>query len=194
MAETNQPVTLLIPEPEGEGFEAGEQRDGRHALEQRLCLVAPLQIIIGNLRAQMMNVTKPEVARIFYLPRDRLAAAAGFASAIAGESHHTRNERDPRSVAELTFSEASSGGAEFCAPASLKTSFTGQSLDCLANSAAREKGPEPIARLISPIYSPPIVPKRPPPAKCPDNLETPTCSSGSIDREARVESGCATAN
>ena len=63
LAETNQPVTLLIPEPEGEEFEAGEQRDGRHALEQRLRLVAPLQIVIGNLRAQMMNVMKPDVAR-----------------------------------------------------------------------------------------------------------------------------------
>jgi hypothetical protein len=30
-AESNQP--LLIPEPEGEGFEAGEQRDGRHGLK-----------------------------------------------------------------------------------------------------------------------------------------------------------------
>ena len=79
------------------------------------------------------------------MPRDRLAAAAGFVSAIAGESHHTRNERDPRSVAELTFSEASSGDAEFCVPASLKTSFTGQSLDRLANSAARKKNVEAIA-------------------------------------------------
>jgi hypothetical protein len=32
-------VPLLIPEPEGEGFEAGEQRDGRHGLKQRLRLV-----------------------------------------------------------------------------------------------------------------------------------------------------------
>jgi hypothetical protein len=38
-AESNQPVPLLIPEPEGEGFEAGEQRDGRHGLKQRLRLV-----------------------------------------------------------------------------------------------------------------------------------------------------------
>ena len=36
-AESNQP--LLIPEPEGEGFEAGEQRDGRHGLKLRLRLV-----------------------------------------------------------------------------------------------------------------------------------------------------------
>ena len=39
MAETNQPVPLLIPDPEGDGFEAGEQRDGRHGLKQRLRLV-----------------------------------------------------------------------------------------------------------------------------------------------------------
>ena len=38
-AESNQPVPLLIPEPEGEGFEAGEQRDGRHGLKLRLRLV-----------------------------------------------------------------------------------------------------------------------------------------------------------
>jgi len=38
-AESNPPVPLLIPEPEGEGFEAGEQRDGRHGLKQRLRLV-----------------------------------------------------------------------------------------------------------------------------------------------------------
>jgi hypothetical protein len=40
MAETNQPVPLLIPEPEDEGFEAAEQRDGRHGLKQRLRLCA----------------------------------------------------------------------------------------------------------------------------------------------------------
>jgi len=101
------------------------------------------------------------VTGIFYLPCDRLAVAAGIVSAIAGESHHTRNERDPRSVAGLTFSEASSGGAEFCAPASLKTSFTGQSLDRLANSTATKKSVELIARLTSPICLPPIVPKQP---------------------------------
>ena len=39
MAETNQPVPLPIREPEGDEFEAGEQRDGRHGLKQRLRLV-----------------------------------------------------------------------------------------------------------------------------------------------------------
>jgi hypothetical protein len=41
MAEINQPVPLLIPEPEGKEFEAGDQRDRGHGLKQRLCLVAP---------------------------------------------------------------------------------------------------------------------------------------------------------
>jgi hypothetical protein len=52
MAETNQPVPLLIAEPEGEGFVPGEKRDGRHGLRQPLRLVAPLPIVIGNLRAK----------------------------------------------------------------------------------------------------------------------------------------------
>ena len=48
MAETNQPVPILIAEPEGEEFVPGEERDGRHGLKQRHRLVAPLQILIGN--------------------------------------------------------------------------------------------------------------------------------------------------
>jgi hypothetical protein len=44
MSETHQTVTLFILEAEGGGFEAGEQRDGRHGLKQRFRVVAPLQI------------------------------------------------------------------------------------------------------------------------------------------------------
>ena len=62
MAETNQTVPLFIQEAEGEGFEAGEQRDGRHGLKQRLRLVAPLEIVIRNPRAQVMDVMEPNVA------------------------------------------------------------------------------------------------------------------------------------
>ena len=36
MAQTYQPVPLLIPEPGGEGFEAGEEHDGWHGLKQRI--------------------------------------------------------------------------------------------------------------------------------------------------------------
>ena len=51
MAETNQSVPLFIPEPEIQGLEAGEQCDRRHCLKQRLGLVTPLQMVIGNPRA-----------------------------------------------------------------------------------------------------------------------------------------------
>jgi hypothetical protein len=39
MAETNRPAPLLIPAPEGDGFEAGEERDWRHGSKPRLRLV-----------------------------------------------------------------------------------------------------------------------------------------------------------
>src|SRR5207249_10661076 len=63
VAVADQLATLFIPESEGERFETGKQRDGLHALKQRLCFVALLQVIIGNPRTQMMNVVKPNVAR-----------------------------------------------------------------------------------------------------------------------------------
>src|SRR5439155_7129846 len=62
VAVADQLATLLVPESEGEGFETGKERDGLHALKQRLCFVALLQVIIGNPRTQMMNVVKPDVA------------------------------------------------------------------------------------------------------------------------------------
>jgi hypothetical protein len=53
MAESSQPVAILIPasEPEGEEIVAGEKRDGPHGLKQRLRPVAPLQVVIGNPQA-----------------------------------------------------------------------------------------------------------------------------------------------
>lgn len=63
MTETNQAMLFLIPEAEGQGFEAAEQGYGRHGLKQRLRVVTSLQIVIGNPRAQVMNVMKPDVAR-----------------------------------------------------------------------------------------------------------------------------------
>jgi hypothetical protein len=51
MTKANQTMPLLVPEAEGEGFEAAKQRYGRHGLKQWLRVVAPLQIVIGNPRA-----------------------------------------------------------------------------------------------------------------------------------------------
>ena len=63
VAVTHQLLSLFIPETEGKRFEAGEQRNGWHSLKQWFRFVAPLQIVIGNPRAQMMNVMESNVAR-----------------------------------------------------------------------------------------------------------------------------------
>ena len=61
-AVADQLATLFIPKTKSERLKAREQRDGLHALKQRLRFVAPLQVIIRNSRTQMMNVMKPDVA------------------------------------------------------------------------------------------------------------------------------------
>ena len=63
VTEAYQSLALFIPETEAECFEAGEQREGRHFLKQRLRFVAPLQIVIGDPGAQMMNMMKADAAR-----------------------------------------------------------------------------------------------------------------------------------
>src|SRR5437773_11814514 len=60
---THQRPALLIPETEGERFQAGEQGDRLHALKQRLRFVTFLQVVVRNPRTQMVNVVKPNVAR-----------------------------------------------------------------------------------------------------------------------------------
>src|SRR5579872_5689091 len=62
VAETDQFTSLFVPETEGERFETGKQSDRLHTLEQRVRVVAFLQIVIGNPRAQMMDVMKSDVA------------------------------------------------------------------------------------------------------------------------------------
>jgi hypothetical protein len=49
--------------------------------------VATLQWLWG---VTLPNIYEPKFHGVFYLPCDRLAAAAGFVSAINGERHHTR--------------------------------------------------------------------------------------------------------
>ena len=63
MTVADQPAPLFIPETEGEGLQAGEQRDGFDGLEQWLRLMAFFEVIIGNSRAEMMDVVKADVAR-----------------------------------------------------------------------------------------------------------------------------------
>ena len=63
MAVADQLAPLLVPKTEGEGFEAGEQRDGLHGLEQRFGFVTFLQVVIRNPRAEMMDVMKSDAAR-----------------------------------------------------------------------------------------------------------------------------------
>src|ERR1700690_1984750 len=62
MAVADKFPVLLVPEPVGGGFETGEQRDGFHLLEERVGLMAFLQIVIRNARAQMMDVMETDVA------------------------------------------------------------------------------------------------------------------------------------
>jgi hypothetical protein len=61
-AEAHELAGLLIPEPEGERLEAREQRERFDLGKQCVCFMAPLQIVIGDPRAQMMNVMKADIA------------------------------------------------------------------------------------------------------------------------------------
>src|SRR6267154_1067836 len=63
VAIADQFLALLVPQPERERLEAREQRDRLHFLKQRVRLMASLQIVIRDLRAQMMNVMISDVPR-----------------------------------------------------------------------------------------------------------------------------------
>jgi len=62
MAVTDQLLVLFVPQPISGGFETGKQSDGFHLLEQRVGLMAFLQIVIWNARTQMVDVMEPDVA------------------------------------------------------------------------------------------------------------------------------------
>src|SRR5436189_4930047 len=53
---------LFIPKTKRERFEAAAQRHGFDLLKQRVRLVASLQIVIGNARAEMVDMVKADVA------------------------------------------------------------------------------------------------------------------------------------
>ena len=62
-SEADQFSSLLIPKAKRQGFEAGEQRYWFNGLKQRLRVVAPLQVVIRDPRAQVVNVVEADVAR-----------------------------------------------------------------------------------------------------------------------------------
>lgn len=61
MSVTHQLAPLLVPKAEGKRFQTGEQRDRFHVAKQRLGFVAFLKVIVGNPRAQMMDVMESDV-------------------------------------------------------------------------------------------------------------------------------------
>src|SRR5687768_1435036 len=62
VAEPHQLSALFIPETEGEGLQDGEEGDGLDALEKGMGAVASLEVVIGNARAEMVNVMEADVA------------------------------------------------------------------------------------------------------------------------------------
>src|SRR4029077_19263164 len=62
MAVTDQLALLLVPEPVGEGFETGEERDGFHGLEKGLGLMTFFEVVIRNPRTEMVDVVVSDVA------------------------------------------------------------------------------------------------------------------------------------
>ena len=62
MAEPDQFSALLIPKTKGERLQTAQQRDWLDALKQWIGPVAPLQVIVRNSCAQVMNVVKADVA------------------------------------------------------------------------------------------------------------------------------------
>lgn len=62
VAKTHEYTTLLIPQAEAERFEARQQGDWLNCRKKRISLVTSLQMIVGNARAQVMDVMEPNVA------------------------------------------------------------------------------------------------------------------------------------
>src|SRR5436190_16288077 len=63
MAKADRLSSLLITQAKGEGFETRKQGYRFHVVEKRMRLVAALEIVIRNSRAQMVNVVESDVAR-----------------------------------------------------------------------------------------------------------------------------------
>jgi hypothetical protein len=53
---------LLVPEAKGEKSKARQQGDGLDRIEERICLMTLLEMVIGNAGTQMMNMMKANIA------------------------------------------------------------------------------------------------------------------------------------
>src|SRR5437762_9541256 len=62
MTVTYQFSALLIPQTEGKRFEAWKQGHRFYHLKERLGFMALLQVVIGDSRAQVMNMVKADVS------------------------------------------------------------------------------------------------------------------------------------
>src|ERR1700690_3918868 len=63
VAVANQLAPLLVPEPKRERLEAGEESDWLHGLEQRFSPMTLLEVVIGDARAEVMDVMEADIAR-----------------------------------------------------------------------------------------------------------------------------------
>ncbi len=84
---------FLIPQTVGSGFQAGAQGDRRHGLEKRLGLVAFLEVVIRNARAQVVDVVKADVAGEPLEHPRQLVIRAALQRAAAAKSHSSERSQ-----------------------------------------------------------------------------------------------------
>lgn len=63
LAEGHKTLLLLIPQRQRHRAQAAADSQMGHALEQGVLIVAFLQVIVGNARAEVVDVMKADVAR-----------------------------------------------------------------------------------------------------------------------------------
>ncbi len=63
MSVTDQFLSLFVPQPIRKGLQARHHGDRFNLLEERIGAVAFFQVVIGDTRAQMVNMMKTDVAR-----------------------------------------------------------------------------------------------------------------------------------
>jgi hypothetical protein len=61
MPEPDELTALFVPEAEGQRFEALKESDRLDLLEERICIVTALEIVVRNTGAEMMNMVKADI-------------------------------------------------------------------------------------------------------------------------------------